>query len=692
MQYLLRMLMFFVLVSGLSFKLSAKEIVITIERTDHKPVIDGVLDDSTWLYVEPITGFMQYNPVEGIAPSESTELYIAYDDDDFYLAFKCYDSEINEVRATMTQRESWDNDDCIGFAFDTYNSEREAFIFNVNPYGIPSDFIWHYDGYTDNGWDADLRSKGKIFPDCYCIEVAVPFKSLRMPAIDEQEWGFYALRSIKHKGEFVVWPPRTHKIPNLLAQASLLKGIREIETGKHFALLPYIFSSYIENDSDEGRPIDAGFDFRYGLTSDLMLDVTLNPDYSQIEADPDRIELAERYAQWLPEKRPFFTEGTDIFASNQSLFYSRTISNPVAGGKLTGRIGVNRIGFLSAMDEGINSDEKNYYNHLRVKCAIANQSTVGFLMTNKDNFEDGTYNRALSVDGIFRFMDIYSLKSQVTRTLTRSDTQDYNATGYNLNLERFGANFYNDIWYDDFPEEFDAQSGSMWDVIGYREIGSHNALTIWKPFPEINELEIYGGAKGRFNYNNELEEEYFWVGVGGILDKTWTELSFFRNHECYNDQDFRYSGFEYELWNTPTRYIEYYLSILMGGAAHFYEGFTGWKMRLACDLTVKPLKRVAYNINIKREDFYYKYRGERCYLQTIVRNKLSYQIMPSMFIRGIYQYNSLNKTSNASLLFAFEYSPLSNIYIGANFDDFRSFEQIGDNIEAFIKIGYLWRL
>ena len=691
MKFLLRKILWLVPVLALTLQLSAKEIVI-IKRTDHKPVIDGILDDSTWLNVKPITGFMQYNPVEGIAPSESTELYIAYDDDNFYLAFKCYDSKIQEVRATMTQRESWDNDDCIGFAFDPYNNEREAFLFNVNPYGIPSDFIWHHDGYKDNGWDADLKSKGIFFPDCYCIEVAVPFKSLRMPAKDEQEWGFYALRSIKHKGEFVVWPPRTHKIPNNLAQAALLKGIRGIKTGRHFALLPYLFSSYIENEHEENRPFDAGFDFRYGITSDLMLDVTLNPDYSQIEADPDRIDLTERYVQWLPEKRPFFTEGTDIFASNQALFYSRAITNPLAGGKLTGRIGGSRVGFLSAVDEELDSGKKNYYNHLRVKCAIANESSIGFLTTNKDNLEDETYNRALSIDGVFKFRDIYSLKSQVTRTLTKSTTDNYNATGYNLNLERFGANSYNDIWFNDFPEEFEAQSGSMWEVIGYREIGTHNTLFIRKPFEEINELIIYGGAKGRFNYDNEPEEEYFWAGIEAMLDKAWTELSFFKNHESYDNQDFRYSGFEYELWNTPTRYMEYYLSILMGNAAHYSEGFTGWEMRLVGGVTIKPIKKVVYNINISREDFYYEYRGERCYLQTIVWNKLSYQIMPSMFIRGIYQYNSLDRTSNASLLFAFEYSPLSNIYIGANFDDFSSLEQLGDNIEAFIKIGYLWRL
>jgi len=692
MKFLLRANLLLAPILMLGLQLNAKEIAITIGRTGHKPVIDGILDDSTWLNVEPITGFMQYNPVEGIAPSESTELYTAYDKDNFYLAFKCYDSEIHEVRATLTQRESWDNDDCVGFAFDTYNSEREAFLFNVNPYGIPSDFIWHHDGYLDNGWDADLRSKGKIFPDCYCIEIAVPFKSLRMPAKNEQEWGFYALRSIKHKGEFVVWPPRTHKIPNLLVQASLLKGIRGIETGRHFALLPYLFSSYIENEHEDSRPFDLGLDFRYGITSNSMLDVTLNPDYSQIEADPDRIELTERYAQTLPEKRPFFTEGTDIFASNQWLFYSRNITNPIAGLKLTGKIGRNRLGLLSALDDEVDSEKQNYYNHLRVKTEIFNESSIGLLMTNKDNSKDAMYNRALSVDGVFRFGDIYSLKSQVTGTFTKDSTNRYEATGYNLNLERFGADSYNSLWYNDFPKEFKAQSGSMWEVIGYREIGTHNGLFIRKPLERINDFELHGGMKGRFNYDNELVEEYFWTSVEASLDKAWAKLEFFKNHECHEGQDFRYSGFEYELWNTPTRYMEHYLSLLWGGAIHYATLATGWRYRLFYNFTIKPVSKIVYNITISREDFYHAFRGERLDLQTIMWNKLSYQIIPAMFLRGIYQYNSLDRRSDASLLFAFEYSPLSNIYIGTNLNDFSTVTQMGDHLEAFIKIGYLWRL
>ena len=692
MNHLLKGLYAFLSLLVLNSQTVSKEVEILITKTVRPPIIDGNLDDAVWLSITPVTGFVQYNPVEGIAPSESTELYIAYDRDNFYLAFKCYDSHAQEIRATMTHRESWENDDCVGFAFDTYNSEREAFLFNVNPYGIPSDFIWHHDGYCDNGWDSDLRSKGRILHDCYCVEVAVPFKSLRMPAKDDQEWGFYALRSIKHKGEFLVWPPRTHKIANLLTQAALLKGIHGIQTGKHFALLPYLFCSSIRTPDEENSSIDAGLDFRYGIASNLMLDVTVNPDYSQIEADPDRIDLTERYAQTLPEKRPFFTEGIDIFASNQWLLYSRKIVNPIAGLKLTGKLGRNRIGFLSALDDEVHSEKRDYYNHLRVRREILKESALGVVVTNRDDFLDRTSNRALSLDGVFKFEDIYSLKCQLTGTCTKDTGGRRSAIGYNLNLERFGPISYTNIWYNDFPRDFEAESGAMWELIGYREIGAHNGLFIRKALECIDIFELHAGLKGRLNYDNDLVEEYFWTSAEASLGKAWTKLEFFKNHEFCVGQDLRYSGFEYELWHTPSPYVEHYLSALWGSAIHYATLRTGWRSRFLYDFTIKPVPKAIWNTAISREDFYRKYGAERLHLQTLVWSKVSYQIIPAMFLRAIYQYNGEEKTSDASILFAYEYSPLSNLYIGTNFKEFSRLEDLGRDIEIFAKIGYLWRL
>jgi hypothetical protein len=313
-------------------------------------------------------------------------------------------------------------------------------------------------------------------------------------------------------------------------------------------------------------------------------------------------------------------------------------------------------------------------------------------MTNRDSYKDHTSNRVLSLDSVFRIQRIYSLKCQVSGTSTENGEDRFNAMGYNLNFERLGAHLYNSIWYNDFPDEFEAASGSMWEVLGFREVGTHNSYSFRKPLEKVNFIDVYGGIKGRFDYNETLRERYLWAGIESSLERVWTKFGFFQNLERVNQQDYRYSGFEYELWNSPIQSLEYFLSALWGGAAHYSEGFTGWRIRLAGNAIVKPLRRLVYVLNVSREDFYTKYKGKRCYLQTIVWNKVSYMIMRSMFLRGIYQYNDFDDSSNASLLFAYEYYPLSNFYIGVNFNELNTFDTIENRLEAFLKVSYFWRL
>jgi len=671
---------------------SAREPVIHISPTREAPVIDGMLNDVAWNNIEPVTEFIQYNPKEGADPSEATEMYLTYDEHNIYLAFKCYDSERDGIRATMTQRDAWEDDDCIGFAFDTYNSCREAYLFNVNPYGIPVDFIWHHHGYTDHGWDADLNCAGVILDDSYNIEVAVPFRSLRMPATDSQVWRFYAFRSIHRKGEMVIWPPRSHAIPNYLAQACELHGISGIETGRHLTVLPYAFGSGIREDDGFEEEGNVGIDIKYGLSSNFMIDATINPDYSQIEADPDRVELSERYEELLPEKRPFFTEGTDIFVSDQSLFYSRTIRNPIAGFKLTGKAGKTRIGLLSAVDDPSDDDSNVFYNHLRFKTEILDQSHTGVVITNRDDPDNSEYNRTFSTDGLFRFHQIYSLKAQATYSVTGNDDDLHDAMGYNIRAERMGSKLYNNIWFQSYPEEFEAQSGSMWEVLGYRTAGMYHEYWIRSPGGGINEIMCATGARHRYNHEDGHDEDKEWISAELSTQGFWNKVELQRNREVVESKEFTVTSIEYEVWNSPSALLDHYMSFILGDAVNYFTTTFGWRYRLYYSTAVKPMRRLVLNLTFIREDFYERYRGKRSFLQNILWSKLSYQLRPSMFLRGIYQYNSMNKRSDASILFAYEYRPLSNIYVGVNFNEITDWNNATDNTELFAKVGYFWRL
>lgn len=696
-------LMLWVVLCCLPPPITAKTVTCVIQIADPPPVIDGVLDDEVWKASKPITGFGQFYPEDAREPSEATELSIAYDQDYFYLAFQCFDSQADKIRATMTQRGNIDNDDVVGFAFDTFNSEREAYLFNVNPYGIPNDYIYHHSGYTDSGWDSDLKAKGRTLHDRYVLEIAIPFKSMRMPKTPDQVWGFYALRSIKRLGELVVWPPRTRQIRNYLSQASILEGLHDLNTGKHFTLIPYGFSSYTQSQETQEDEYQIGLDLRYGLSSNFMLDLTVNPDYSQIEADPDRIVLNERYAAWLAERRPFFTEGTDLFVSNQNLFYSRAMTNPIGGLKLTGKYGGTRIGMLSVVDDDLTTGNTVYYNHLRVKTELFAESTIGLLITNKDDPDAEAVNRVASVDCVLRFAGIYSLKAQVSRSFTErcaeifgdEETEDairFEASAYSLNFERFGPTFFSSVWYDNFPKEFEAQSGLIMEYVGFRTLGTTNTYTFRKPTDRINEIAISGGGRGRFDFDNELQEHYAWLKAEVSTGSFWGELELYENHENYNGAEFDYAGVGIELWNNPNPILDHFLSLTVGDAPNYEGGYTGWRYRASYNAALKPIMRLIYETRFTQEAFYLHYLDSRVYEQTLFWNKVSVYLKPSMFIRGIYQYNSLTETADLSLLLSYEYSPLSNLFLGFNAEDFRGANDFGENYQIFVKMSYLWRI
>ena len=271
------------------------------------------------------------------------------------------------------------------------------------------------------------------------------------------------------------------------------------------------------------------------------------------------------------------------------------------------------------------------------------------------------------------------------------------ALGMNANFEHFGADMYNSVWGSDFPGNFEAHAGSMWEQIGVREVGTHNGLFFRNPTSFLNIFEIHGGMKFHFDDEWRSEEEYFWTSVEGASDIIWSKLSYNWNHEIVNEKDLKFGSSTLESWGNPWSNLEYYGSLTLGNAPCYDEGITGWRSRVIGGLALKPVPNLVYNFNLTREDFYREYEGPLKYIQTVAWNKLSFQVRSAMFLRGIYQYNRLvqygeETTGNsASILFEWEYSPLSNLYIGTNFLDFAELKDLTGSWEVFLKLGYFWR-
>jgi hypothetical protein len=309
------------------------------------PVIDGVLDDPAWAAGLKFDGFKTFKPDYNKDASQRTEAYIAYDAENFYFAFRCFDSEPAKIKAAVSKRDNVFQDDLAFINIDTFNDRQSAFAFIVNPLGIQGDGMVNVQGNLETSFDAVWYSKGAIDDKGWTAEGRIPLQSIRFPNKDVLTWRILFIRFFTRTSEQVSFPPIDPNYGSLMGQAqpvqlSGLKYERVVE------LLPaFTFGRTQEaTEASEGRLVrnrdldinDVSLTGKLGLTSDLTLDGTYNPDFSQVEADAGQIDFNQRYALYYEEKRPFFLEGSDLWqfggamedAPLYSLVYTRTIVDP----------------------------------------------------------------------------------------------------------------------------------------------------------------------------------------------------------------------------------------------------------------------------------------------------------------------------------------------------------------------------
>jgi hypothetical protein len=313
--------------------------------TGAAPRVDGRLDDAAWDLVEPVTEFTQFNPRPGEPASERTEVRIVYDHEAIYVGARLLDGDPAGVRSQLSRRDDFSNSDAFGVAFDSYHDHRTSFSFNVNPSGVKSDAIIGNDGNSfDEGWDPvwDVATSRDSLG--WSVEMRIPFSQLRYPPRASHVWGLNLSRFIQRKAEDAAfaWRPVTER-----GHASFfghLFGLEGLPQPRRLELLPYATARQerIEPVVAPGAPPDPfndgsvghaalGLDVKYGLTSNLTLDATINPDFGQVEADPAVVNLSA-FESFFDERRPFFIEGADIFRSGgQQYFYSRRIGRQPQG-------------------------------------------------------------------------------------------------------------------------------------------------------------------------------------------------------------------------------------------------------------------------------------------------------------------------------------------------------------------------
>ncbi len=312
------------------------------------PEIDGVLDDEAWRWAPVAEDFVQMQPEEGAPATEPTEVRVLYGEEALYVGFRAFDSRPDSIAAQLTRRDQDSYSDLVHVIIDSYFDRRTAFHFAVNPRGVKYDLYRFDDVEEDAGWDAVWDAAARIDEEGWSAELRIPYSQLRFGNQEEQTWGINFARDIARRNETSTWAPLRQSDAAIVSRSGELQGLSGLGSPRRVELRPFVLGRLDRAPGEEENPFfrrndllsSAGLDLKYGLTNDLTLDVALNPDFGQVEADPAQVNLTA-YETFYPERRPFFMEGSAIFSfpigvgggdlGNESLFYSRRIGRPPQG-------------------------------------------------------------------------------------------------------------------------------------------------------------------------------------------------------------------------------------------------------------------------------------------------------------------------------------------------------------------------
>ncbi len=683
---------------------------LVIPFLSQAPKIDGRLDDKVWQEEAlRIEDFLQFAPVEGARPEDAIKAYLGYDHRNFYLAFRCNDRQASRIRASITRRDNNIEDDWMLVMLDTYNEKRRAFSFFINPLGIQMDAIRIEEGGGDSfdmSWDAVFSSEGQIDERGYSIEMAIPFKSIRFPDQQRKVWRLMLVRNLARTGEINVWPEAKKSIPGLITQSREIVLEKDIDRGGNLELMPVSTLLKTESEKIDFQP---GLNFKWGISSNLTLDATINPDFSHIEADAPQIDINQRFALYYEEKRPFFLEGMELFRFPAfNLVYTRRINQPLGGLRLTGKTGRFAFSLLSSYDtnplenlwqigNGQGSTSQNaFFNIIRVKADTWKESYLGLTLTDKEI--NGSWNRVIGLDGQVKFAGNFFFVFQSALTGNGGDDRESTAAP-GLYSEFFyqGKCYSGGFYWQSLHPEFDAGSGFV-NRTDYKTLGLFSSLRFYPEKKYLNQFRIGLSAGNRYEYfGDNLTDRWFRSNLqlrltefNQVYFNLHSELEEFAGREFSKLYFSVGSDFQYIGWLPFGFYFR-------SGDAVYYDPddpLAGRRNDFQLYFTLKPNKRLQLGLQFQKQAFWDGESKERLYDYNVARLSTTYQLSREISLRAIADYNHYQRRVYGSLLFSYVPHPGTVFFLG--FDQRMQRDEFGkydrQSYSVFAKFSYWWRI
>jgi hypothetical protein len=746
-----------------------RQIEVRLPRLETEVRLDGVLDDAAWQRAALLKGFTQYRPVDSRPAEDSTEVLAFYAPDAIYFGIRAFEAHGSVVRATLADRDNIDADDNVQILLDTFNDRRRALLFAVNPLGAQEDGVrseglagaaggqnagFRFDGVIDLNPDYVYQSQGHVTPWGYEVEVRIPFKSLRYQSGATQDWGIQLVRTTQHTGYEDTWTPVVRASASFLIQSGTLKALSGLRRGLVMDVSPEFTSrvdgapngsSYSYGDVDP----ELGLNVRWGVTQNLSATGTINPDFSQVEADVGQVTVNERFALFFPEKRPFFLEGLEQFDTPNALIYTRRIQSPLVGAKLTGKVGGTAVAYIGAVDDKASSGTGSnpVVNLLRLRRDLGASSTIGLAYTDRI---DGDYsNRVLGADARVIWKKIWFSDAQVVGSWTKDAFGSSAGTLWDVTFyDRTGYSYGNHGELVGISPDFSARSGFV-NRVNIVQGRFFNRFTWYgKPGALLENATTFIGVQPTWRYDDffklrstlegDIQQQWLLTLRGG-----WGVNAFWSNsHQRFDPPD--YSNYQvdsagtgvpfviphglYNLWtaigafNTPNRALKLNVSIGYAQGPIFAEAAEGRALNVFLSLAWKPTQTLRFEGQWPHQRLTRARDGSWYSTANIPRLKMEYQLTRDIFFRYVGQYTAQEVDAlrdpgtgrpiviggdpqprvtatdfRNDVLFSYKPTPGTVLFLGYGSSmtepdpfTFRQLERTGDGF--FLKASYLFRM
>jgi hypothetical protein len=663
--------------------------------------VDGRLDEALYTSVPAITDFIQQEPEEGTPATEKTEMWLAFDADNIYVAFRCWESEPDRVVANEMRRDGpnmWMGNDIVAVSFDTFHDRRNSFNFITNALGGRDDGQVTNERQWNGDWNTVWDVKAGRFEGGWTAELAIPFKSLRYQPGREQVWGLNAFRTNRWKNEISY----ITRVPAARGQSGLYQGSTEATLvgleapsgSRTIELKPFAISNLTTNRITTpavAHELNAeiGFDAKYGLTQNVTADFTYNTDFAQVEADEQQVNLT-RFSLFFPEKREFFLENQGLFAfggvaANSSptdvpiMFYSRRIGlndgRPVpivAGGRTTGRVGRYSLGLLDIQtgeDPGVRSTN---FSVVRLRRDLLKRSNIGLLLTGRTVGQSGAGTNGLyGIDSTFGFFDNLNINTYWARSQTSGRSgRDVSFRGQlDLQGDRYGAQLEHLVVGDNFNPEI--------GFLRRDDIRRSFGLLRFSPRPKsIRSIRKFSGTvsmayvadgTGRVQTRESNGEFAIEFQNADRLSVNVTDTYEFlpRRFAIAPGITLPVGGYQYDNVHVQMnlgqrRPLSGYFAIDRGT---FYSGdktsisISRGRFNAGSQLSLEP----AYLLNVVD-------LAEGSFTSQLIGSRVTYTMTPMMFTSALLQYNSSSHDVSANVRLRWEYRPGSELFVVFNED------------------------